>query len=111
MHNSRESIGSEAELELRGLAPGKYEIFLQSMNKNTREESKVTKLFIEIVPPFYATFWFLGICLLVLLFFLYQVLKWRQNERLKAEQLKTLHLKRNSNTNNKKVKWKVSNNK
>ena len=64
------------------------------MNKNTREESKVTKLFIEIVPPFYATFWFLGICLLVLLFFLYQVLKWRQNERLKAEQLKTLHFKK-----------------
>jgi ligand-binding sensor domain-containing protein len=94
LHNSRESIGSEAELELRGLAPGKYEIFLQSMNKNTREESKVTKLFIEIVPPFYATFWFLGICFLVLLFCLYQILKWRQNERLKAEQLKTLHFKK-----------------
>ncbi|MBK9255057.1 MAG: histidine kinase [Saprospiraceae bacterium] len=94
IHTEWESLGNKSDLELRGLAPGKYELMVKAIDKNNLHESGITKFAIQIEPPFYRTWWFFILMILFFTGILYRILKWRQQELLKVEQLKTAHYKK-----------------
>jgi len=94
IHSEWESLGNKSELELRGLAPGNYELMVKAKDKNTLYETGITKLKIQIEPPLYRTWWFFILMILIITGILYRVLKWRQQEVLKVEQLRTTHYKK-----------------
>lgn len=52
IHRDWESLGNKSEIVLRGLAPGRYQLNVKAIDKNTLQETPVSKFRIYIEPPF-----------------------------------------------------------
>lgn len=62
-------------LSFVGLKPGKYTIELKSVNAYGIESKTIKSVIITIRPPFYLTFWFIGLGCCCVSFLLYQIYK------------------------------------
>ncbi|MBK7810822.1 MAG: histidine kinase [Saprospiraceae bacterium] len=93
IHRDWESLGNKSEIVLRGLAPGRYQLNVKAIDKNTLQETPVSKFRIYIEPPFYRSWWFIVTIFGLFISILYKLVKWRQSELLKLEQLKSSHYK------------------
>ncbi|HEX2683532.1 MAG TPA: two-component regulator propeller domain-containing protein, partial [Ferruginibacter sp.] len=86
------------------LAPGTY-IFKAKSVSATGAESEVTQLVIEIVPPFWETWWFYGLLILsgLLVFYLIdreRVMRLKSTQKLRTEIALSLHHDVNTTLNN-----------
>ncbi|WP_264542318.1 MULTISPECIES: sensor histidine kinase [Flavobacterium] len=69
-------IGTNPKLSLVKLAPGKYTITVAVGDNLDNWQSKTLTISLVITPPFYQTFWFMGILTLLILGILYLILRY-----------------------------------
>jgi signal transduction histidine kinase len=71
------------------LAPGKYRFKLMAANCDGVWNPEIRTLHITVLNPFWLTWWFMGICVLVLSAALYLIYRFRLQQALKMERLRT----------------------
>jgi ligand-binding sensor domain-containing protein/signal transduction histidine kinase len=71
------------------LSPGKYVFEVTASNQANGTASHITRLFINIIPPFWQTWWFIGICLAAIAGTLYAFYRYRVNQLLKLQQVRS----------------------
>ena len=84
------TINEKPELSFSDLSPGKYQLLLRAANVYDDYSEKVSALKINILPPYWQTWWFraLGIVTVVLVFYVLY--------RYRVHQLKRLQIIRNN---------------
>ncbi len=75
---------SYGKIHLRAISHGNYQLIIEGKNIGTGEIFKVKKLNIIISPPFWKTFWFISLCIILVASILY----WFYRLRIKAVQIK-----------------------
>lgn len=81
---------SAKQLTFPSLQPGSYEFQIQSKpSLQEAEVPQISKWAFSIEPPFWRTWWFIGIELLVLLLLVYSIVKYRSRQIANREVLKT----------------------
>lgn len=82
------NIGHQQSINLNNLPPGKYtfEVRLSSPTINTNQKKASTT--ITITPPFYRTWWFYTICVLVLVAAIYILYRIRIQQLLQMQQVR-----------------------
>lgn len=81
-------VGNRGEIEFANLSPGNYTLLLRGANANRVYAQKILNIHFEIKPPFWRTWWFLGLSLLAVAAISYAIYRYRLNEILKMEQLR-----------------------
>ncbi len=89
------NLDDETNLNFDNLAPGKYDLHVRATISETFQDAQEYRLLIIIQPPFYYTWWFIGISLLFFLSFLFLLLRYFiKRERSRAiQQTELLRLK------------------
>ncbi len=80
--------GKKGEVEFASLSPGSYILLLKGENSNGISADKILKLQFQIDQPFWKTWWFLTLLLLVILSFFYSFYRYRYHQLLKIEKLR-----------------------
>jgi hypothetical protein len=78
-----------SELQLSGLAPGRYLLSVQASNADGLWSEKTHRLQLNIAPPWNQTWWAYGLYTLLMGFVFYLVYRWRLGEVTQKAQLKT----------------------
>jgi len=81
------------EIVYSNLAPGKYVFQLKAQTLGGNWQQNPLELYITIAPPFWQTWWFRTLAVLLLLGLAFLFFRWRIVRIRKKEQLKTLHEK------------------
>lgn len=63
-------------INMTSLSPGKYTLYIKALDRNQDEKTK--QLVIIIDPPFWNTWWFISLSLLLLVAAVLSLLKWRE---------------------------------
>jgi two-component sensor histidine kinase len=83
-------INGKPELTLNDLAPGQYQLLIRAANVYGDYSEKVSVLNINVLPPWWQTWWFRGLLFLVVGLFFYALYRYR------VKQLKNLQIIRNN---------------
>jgi signal transduction histidine kinase len=70
------------------LSPGRYTFNVKCVNMQGNESVNVTKLSITILPPFYRTWWFITLLILLVTWLIYSVYRMRINKLLAVERIR-----------------------
>ncbi|MCB0820125.1 MAG: histidine kinase, partial [Bacteroidetes bacterium] len=92
------SCGTKGEVNYSGLPPGKYELNLRAKNASGAWCSPAKKIVLIINPPFWKTWWFRISAILIVLFCIYLIYRFRvkqierkaREENLFAEKMREL---------------------
>ncbi|RIV21203.1 hypothetical protein DYU11_17405 [Fibrisoma montanum] len=70
------------------LEPGTYTFRVKAANNDGVWNEQGTSLTIQIIPPYYKTWWFLSLCVLVVLIVLYSIYQYRERQRQRLESIR-----------------------
>lgn len=79
LHDEWVEAGSERKVSYTGIDPGNYTLKIQAANNDGIWNPEPAILDISIVPPFWATWWFRGLCLLIVASGVYGFVQYRVN--------------------------------
>jgi ligand-binding sensor domain-containing protein/signal transduction histidine kinase/DNA-binding NarL/FixJ family response regulator len=91
-------LSAERKATYTNLFPGSYTFMIKAANNDGLWNPKVTSLLIIITPPFWATWWFRTLMIAVILFSIYEILRFKKNldlrkiEENKREEMHQLQL-------------------
>tara|TARA_R100001143_G_scaffold63607_1_gene73972 strand:- start:16184 stop:19516 length:3333 start_codon:yes stop_codon:yes gene_type:complete len=101
-------VGDQRRATYTNLSPGEYEFQVRSANNFGIWNEEVTTLAIHIVPPFWRTFWFMGLMIVLVIGAIMGTYRYRMNlvrvERIRLEKKireRTKELQRSNNTKDK----------
>lgn len=78
-------LNDETDLNLNNLRPGNYALYVRATISESFDGAPESKLLFSIAPPFWFTWWFIGICILIaFLIIWFIVLYFIRRERKKA---------------------------
>lgn len=83
------NIGSQRQVRLASLSPGTYDIVIRAARSNEDWSPETESLRIVIAPPFTSTIWFILICLLLSGALIYLWYRYRLNQMLKVQKIRT----------------------
>ncbi len=83
------NIGNNRSLLLPGLPPGKYTLNLKAANNDGIWDKEITHLSFIVTPPFWKTWWFIGLLILVTGSLIYIAYRYRLNQLLRMEKMRT----------------------
>ncbi len=71
------------------LDPGRYKFRVRASNGVNRWIEKTVPLDIRIIPPFWLTWWFITLCILLVIAIIFMIFRYRLNRLLEMERLRT----------------------
>ena len=78
---------ASAQLQLLGLGSGKHTLFIEAITETGKVPEALSKIEIQVHPPFYFRGWFLFFMLVILIFSGFQILKYRQKVMIAQKKL------------------------
>lgn len=81
-------LGTVPKLSLIKLPPDNYEIIIEAGDNLGNWQQKQLKINLKINPPFYLTFWFIGMMILLLIFVGYLIFRYLLNQEKEKSKLK-----------------------
>ncbi len=106
------NIGTSNSLTFSSLSPGNYTLFVKGTNNDGLWSKNIAKIKIIITPPLWATWWFRGILIVIMVAFIISIFWYRLNSvRLKNKRLEVLVAERTKELLAKKQELEEVNNK
>lgn len=81
-------VGNTGNVEFVNLSSGNYILLLKGENSNGVNAGRILKFYFQIYPPFWRTWWFLGLIFLSIIVFFYALYRYRLNHAFKIERLR-----------------------
>lgn len=81
-------VNNNQKIRYTKIPPGKYEFEVKAIDADGKE-SESQKLAIKINPPFWKTWWFFTIMIVLFALLIYSIYKYNLNQRIKEEEKKT----------------------
>lgn len=81
--------GTANTISFANLPPGKYTLEVQAAINPYSEQPNFTSLQLEILPPFWQTWWFVALLSIFITTMTVAILRFRINQKLKVERLRT----------------------
>ena len=82
------NIGHQQSINLNNLPPGKYTFQVRLSSATASNNQKIASATIVIIPPFYRTWWFYTLCILVLVSAVYILYRIRIRQLLQVQQVR-----------------------
>ena len=82
-------LGNRSEVTFNALQPGKYTLLLKAIDVNGNEIKAGLSVPLHINWPFWKTWWFIGLAVLLIIFCFFYILKWRVRNIKALEENKT----------------------
>ena len=79
----KKTSASKAEASYTNLPPGDYQFQVKVQNIDGVENNNLTTLSIEVLAPWWSTWWFRGICISLILLLTYFLFRWRERKAKK----------------------------
>ena len=86
--NVRRNAGTGRSAVYTNLDGGNYRFLVWATNADGFQCVQPAVVLLRVVPPFYRTWWFYGLCLLSVGFVFYVIFRYREIQRLRREQLR-----------------------
>jgi ligand-binding sensor domain-containing protein/signal transduction histidine kinase len=83
------SAGNRNYAAYTNISPGNYVFEVRASNQRNIEHSPITQLFIKISPPFWQTWWFVTLCLVIAAATVYALDRYRIKQLLKLQRVRT----------------------
>ncbi len=81
--------GAVPAVKYANLPGGDYTFHVKAVNESSGQSSSITSLQITVHPPFYKTWWFIGLCILLIAGFLYMIYRYRVQQLLRLERMRS----------------------
>lgn len=88
MNNTWIEAGNSNSLTFSHIAPGSYILAIETMNGSNVWNKNPNLLYITILPPFWQTSWFRMMLILLFLFLVYAIFRWRLRAEKKSNRQK-----------------------
>jgi two-component sensor histidine kinase len=89
MDNNWKYIGNENSLRFSGLPPGHYTLMVKAADSDGKWNEEPASFRFSVKPPFWKTWWFIGLCVVMIAGAVYVFYQYRLRSALKIERLRT----------------------
>lgn len=81
--------GNRNYVAYTNLEPGHYTLEIRASDQSVKTNTRITQMVINIAPPYWRTWWFIALCVALVLSLLYAIYRYRVNQLLEMQQVRS----------------------